>query len=211
MRRRDFLAAGLGCAAVSRLAAGAAAPDPVAEILRRIRPPAFPDRTFDVLRFGAKGDGATDCRAAFARAIEECGRSGGGTVLIPSGTFLTNGPIHLTSNVNLHVAEGAKVLFGVNPEDYLPAVLTRWEGVRCYNYSPLIYCYRQKNVAITGRGVLDGQTRLFWSKWKQKQTPDQEALRAMGARREPIERRVFGHDHYLRPACSSPMIAPTSW
>ena len=104
---------------------------------------------------------------------------GGGTVLIPSGTFLTNGPIHLTSNVNLHVAEGAKVLFGVNPEDYLPAVLTRWEGVRCYNYSPLIYCYRQKNVAITGRGVLDGQTRLFWSKWKQKQTPDQEALRVL--------------------------------
>lgn len=51
----------------------------------------------------------------------------------------------------------ATIKFSQNPEKYLPAVLTRWEGVELYNYSPLIYAYNEKNIAITGEGTLDGQ------------------------------------------------------
>jgi polygalacturonase len=196
--RREFLAGTLGCLPVL------AGLQPVAEILARIRPPRFPDRPFDVLRHGAAGDGQTDCHAAFQKAIAECHRAGGGRVHVPAGTFLSNGPIHLAGNVNLHLASGAKILFGTNPADYLPAVLTRWEGTRCHNYSPLIYALRQENIAITGEGVIDGQTRLFWHQWKQRQSADQNTLREMGARREPLERRVFGEGHYLRPSLFQP-------
>ncbi len=196
MRRRDFLAAAL--------APPAAPSGPVAEILARIAPPRFPNRTFDVLRYGAAATGKTDSRPAFAKAVSACHRAGGGRVLVPPGTYVVNGPIHLLSNVNLHLAEGAKVMFGVNPEDYLPPVLTRWEGVRCYNYSPLVYAYKQQNIAITGSGTLDGRTTLFWAEWKRKQTPDQNALREMGARREPLERRTFAKGHYLRPSLFQP-------
>src|SRR5437588_837194 len=86
----------------------------------------------------------------------------GGRVISRRGRYLTNGPIHLASNVNLHVAEGATILFGGAPSDYLPAVLVRWESTRCYNYSPLVYAYRQENVGLTGKGTLDGQAHLFW-------------------------------------------------
>jgi polygalacturonase len=78
-------------------------------------------------------------------------------------------------------------------------VLVRWEGTRCRNYSPLIYAYRQENIAITGRGVFDGQAREFWQDWKRKQTADQEALRQMGSELAPLEKRIFGAGHYLRP------------
>src|SRR5512145_1581646 len=71
-------------------------------ILKHIKPPRFPKRTFNLNRFGAKGDGLTDCTAAFRRAIDECAKAGGGKVVVPTGTYLT-GAIHLKSNVNLEV------------------------------------------------------------------------------------------------------------
>ncbi len=166
--------------------------------------PAFPDRDFDVRRYGASGDGKTDCRAAIAKAIAECHAAGGGRVVVSAGDWLCNGPIHLAANVNLHLAEGSTIRFGTNPADYLPAVLVRWEGTRCRNYSPLIYAYRQDNIAITGRGTLDGQASRFWHEWKRKQTPDQEALRKMGMELTPLEQRVFGAGHYLRPSLFQP-------
>lgn len=200
MLRRDFLtqAVFLGSAMSLR----GQAPEGwamVPAILARIQPPHFPDVDFDVRRYGASGDGKSDCRAAIANAIAACQASGGGRVVVPPGSWLCNGPIHLAGNVNLHVAEGATIRFGTDPNDYLPAVLVRWEGTRCHNYSPLIYAYRQENIAITGRGVFDGQASRFWHDWKRQQTPDQEALRKMGMELTPIEKRVFGAGHYLRP------------
>jgi polygalacturonase len=168
-------------------------------VIARIRPPRFPGRDFDISRYGALGDGKTDCRAAFAQAIAECNKAGGGRVVVPAGTYLSNGPIHLLSNVNLYVAEGATIRFGTNPGDYLPCVLVRWESTRCYNYSPLVYAYQQENIAITGAGTLDGQAQTFWYKWKAEQTPDQNAVREMGANGVPVEKRGFGAGHYLRP------------
>ena len=133
------------------------APDPwaqVADILTQIRVPAFPERDFSILDFGAS-PGDTDALPAITQAIAACNAAGGGRVVVPAGTFLVNGPIHLKSNVNFHLSEGAVLLFGTDPNMYLPLVLTRWEGMECMNYSPLIYAYEQENIAITGKGILD--------------------------------------------------------
>ena len=92
---------------------GYSADDPWAQvpaILQRIKPPSFPKRDFEVTRFGGVGDGRKDCTDAFRSAIAACNKAGGGRVVAPGGTFLT-GAIHLQSNVNLHVSEGATLTF----------------------------------------------------------------------------------------------------
>ncbi|MHC4199009.1 MAG: glycoside hydrolase family 28 protein [Planctomycetota bacterium] len=172
-------------------------------ILSRIVPPTFPDRAFKVTDYGAVGDGVTDCNEAFKKAIAACARAGGGRVVVPGGTFLTNGPIHLDSNVNLHVSSGATIKFGTRFEDYLPRVRVRWEGVECYNYSPLIYAYRKTNVAITGPGTIDGQAKSSWVRWNSKQKPGTEgtgALRKMGHDLVPVgERKVSFKPTMIEP------------
>ena len=130
--RRDFikqtLAGGAAALLLSRHASGealaravastyAADEDPwarVPEILKRIKPPVFAKRDFAVTKYGAQGDGKFDNTEAFRRGIAACNKAGGGRVVVPAGTFLT-GPIHLLSNVNLHVSEGATVKFSSRP------------------------------------------------------------------------------------------------
>lgn len=179
-------------------------------LLQHIVPPTFPDREFRITDFGAKGDGKTDCTEAFRQAIETCNAAGGGRVVVPEGVFFT-GAIHLKSNVNLYVSKGATILFSTDPRAYLPLVFTRWEGVECMNYSPLVYAYRQQNIAITGEGVLDGQgSKEHWWPWKgqeqhgwKKGMPHQKAGRdslfAMAERGVPVTQRVMGEGSYLRP------------
>ena len=170
--RRDFikqlLAGGVAISVAPRLFAVNPQNDPwtsVPGILARIKPPTFPNRTFNVQRFGAKPDGVTDCTAAFRSTIDQCTKAGGGKVLVPEGTYLT-GAIHLKSNVNLEVAKGATIKFSQNPKDYLPVVFSRWEGVELFNYSPFIYAFEQRNIAITGEGTLDGQSNNeHWWPW----------------------------------------------
>ncbi len=91
----------------------------MSSIVERIKPPVFPEKNFLVTEFGAKGDGVTDCSAAFKKAIEECSRAGGGRVVVPGGRFLT-GPIYLKSNVDLRLEEGSVVAFQQDPGAYLP-------------------------------------------------------------------------------------------
>lgn len=179
-------------------------------IARSVCPPRFPRRYFPVTRFGAKGDGVTDCTIAFARAVRACAHAGGGHVVVPAGRFLT-GPIHLRSGVDLHVTENATIAFSRRPEDYLPAVFTRWEGTELYNYSPLIYAFEQRNIAVTGTGTLDGQAdNAHWWPWKGLEEygwrpgdPHQAAartrLQAMAEAGVPVDQRVFGTGGYLRP------------
>ncbi len=205
--RRDVLKAG-GIAAAGALGLTPAAAEPndawrqVPRILHRIRPPDFPRRDFDIRRFGAVADGTTDCTEAFRTAIAACHRAGGGRVVVPPGRFLT-GSIHLRSKVNLHVREGATVLFSTDPAAYLPVVPTRWEGTECYNYSPFVYAFGERDVAITGKGTLDGQALLGpWESWYRSgggQGADQQALRRMGNEGVPVAERVFGAGHFLRP------------
>ena len=184
----------------------------VDEILSQIQAPEFPDRDFSILDFGASETSA-DVLPAIKEAIAACHAAGGGRVVIPPGSYTLNGPIHLKSNVNLHVSEGATLLFGTDPSFYLPLVLTRWEGMECMNYSPLIYAYGQENIAITGTGVLDGQAdNQNWWPWcgkdvygwlegmpSQRDSANRPELSRMNTAEMPVEERVFGEGHYLRP------------
>lgn len=208
-----------GCASLGSRSAGSFAPAPGSSgfiargwddyprLLARIQAPTFPARDFPITRFGAVADGQSDATAAIAQAIAACAAAGGGRVVVPAGVFLT-GPIVLRSNVNLHVSEGATLKFVTDPAKY-PLVFTRWEGIECMNYSPLIYAFEQENIALTGKGTLDGQaTRDTWWDWKatffkvpgeDKQRADARALIAMGEQGVPVEQRVFGPGHKLRP------------
>jgi polygalacturonase len=176
-------------------------------ILARIVAPVFPDRAFDITKYGAVGDGVRDCTDAFRAAIAACAAAGGGRVVVPAGRFLT-GAIHLKSRVNLHVSEGGTIAFSRDPTKYLPVVHTRWEGVELMNYSPLIYAFEQRDVAVTGKGTLDGQADAeHWWPWKGAKgapagTTQNEArakLIDMGARGVPVAERVFGDGSRLRP------------
>jgi polygalacturonase len=111
-----------------------------------------------------------------------------------------DGPIHLRSRVELHVARGAEVRFSTNPAHFLPIVFTRWEGTECWNYSPPIYAIGVEDIAITGGGTIDGQGFEGFFQWRARQKPDQTELRRMGAEGVPVDQRVFGEGHFLRPS-----------
>jgi unsaturated rhamnogalacturonyl hydrolase len=169
----------------------------VPEILARIKAPVFPAREFSILKYGAVAGGTTDSSAAIARAIDACHESGGGRVLVPAGEFLT-GPIHLKSNVELHLATNAMLKFTTNFAAYLPLVFTRYEGTECYNYSPLIYAFGQQNVAVTGAGTLDGQADdSSWLAWKN--ISERKKLAQMAQDGVPVAQRQFGEGGFLRP------------
>jgi unsaturated rhamnogalacturonyl hydrolase len=189
----------------------------VPEILARIQAPVFPDAEFPITKFGAASDGKTDCSEAIAKAIEACARAGGGKVVVAAGEYLT-GPIHLKSGVNLHLDGGATLKFKTDPKAYLPAVLTRFEGMECWNYSPLIYAYRQENIAVTGEGVLDGQadntnwwpwkgkTEYGWTNGAPKQDKARNRLIKMVADNAPVDERKFGEGDYLRSSFIQPNL-----
>ncbi len=181
----------------------------VPEILARIQAPVWPAREFPITDFGAETDGKADCTEAIRQAIEACVKAGGGRVVVPVGEFLT-GPIHLKSNIELHLDSGATLKFKTDPGAYLPTVLTRFEGMECYNYSPLIYAFGQENVALTGDGLLDGQADdNNWWAWKGKK-PVREGAPTQAAARErlakmvnenvAVEARRFGAGSCLRPS-----------
>src|SRR5262245_48273907 len=82
----------------------------VPAILSRIKAPVFANRDFKIIDYGAVADGRTDNTDAIRKAIAACNAAGGGRVVVTPGVFLT-GAIHLKSNVNLHIAEGATLKF----------------------------------------------------------------------------------------------------
>jgi polygalacturonase len=217
--RRNFLRTGLGAAAfgaagrawpkqLDRLAAPDAAQatgwSQVPAILAGIVPPKFPARDFVITDYGASDEKNFDSNGALKTAIRACNKAGGGRVVVPGGTWLSNGPIHLLSNVNLFLEDGAEVLFGTHPADYLPVQLVRWQGIRCYNYSPLIYAYQQENIAITGTGKFNGQGTLTWNIWSHLQHDDWILLQSQSLDGVPVEKRIYGAGHFLRPGMFEP-------
>ena len=173
------------------------------KVLREhISPPTFPtDADRSIADFGAVGDGKTDCTKAFRDAIALCSSSGGGRVVVPPGGVYLTGPIVLKSNVNLHVPESATIRFKQDPKAYLPLVRSRWEGVELMNYSPLIYAYKEENIAITGGGTLDGNANATaWWPWKYgPQDAGRDRLFQMAEDDVPVQKRLFGEGYYLRP------------
>ena len=136
------------------------------QIEQSIRLPQFPDKAFVITKYGAKrGNTAAKNQKAIQKAIDTCSKKGGGRVVVPAGQHFLTAAIQLKSHVNLVVEEGAVLEFAFQPELY-PIVPTRWEGLDCWNLSPLIYAYQQKDVAVTGRGTIDGGgSRETWWPW----------------------------------------------
>jgi len=192
------LAAMTGCASAQSDGTNAVSNpwDQVPAILARIVPPKFAARQFDVTKYGARGDGQFICTKAFSDAITACADAGGGRVVVPAGKFLT-GAIHLRSGVELHLAADAEIIFSDKLEDYLPVVLVRVGGIELYNYSPLIYARDCINVAVTGKGKLNGNAKKWWS-WKSSES---KKVFEMGEKGVPLEQRVFGKPEFaIRPS-----------
>jgi polygalacturonase len=225
MSRRSFLTTGalvLGGAAAGVPAAATAAgtfgrrpggllapvapvelPWPAAnQIVADTKLPVFPDRSFPVGDYGARGDGSTDNTAAFARAIDACAAAGGGHVVVPAGTYLT-GAIHLKSNVDFHL-EGATLRFSGTASRF-PTVLTRYEGIECMNRSPMVYAHGQRNIALTGRGTLDAAGTSSWNRGS-----DRAYLESLVSRGVPPEERVVpGSGHTMRSTFIEPYDCDT--
>ncbi len=186
--------------------------DDALKLEKSIKRVSFPETVFNITDFGAvANDSLTLNHDAINGAIIACNANGGGKVIVPAGEYYT-GPIELQSNVNLHLEEGAHLLFSTDTDLYLPAVLTRWEGVDCYNYRPLRYAYQAENIAITGKGTINGQgsKEAWWPMNGNKRYGAREGIISQrdGGRNKllraaedetPVETRVYGHEEALRP------------
>lgn len=168
-------------------------------------PISYPDfselEQFNIQEFGADPNDQEATSKAIASAISKANSQGGGTVIIPAGEWPT-GKIHFKSNVNLHLEKGATLLFSSNPEDYLPAVQSTWEGMECFNYSPLIYAFECENVAITGEGELKAKMDV-WEVWFARPEAHMQALKklyTMASENVPVQdRQMVGNDANFRP------------
>lgn len=181
------------------------------KIERSIKQTSFPARVYNIVDFGAKPDAPdAPCHEAINNAILQCNQEGGGTVLIPKGTFYT-GPITLKSNVNLHIEKDAVLKFDTDQSLYFPPVLTRWEGLDCYNARPLIYAYGETNIAITGKGIMDaqGDANHWWymaagryklDNGKRTQADGgRKRMLELGERGAPMHERIFTPEDAMRP------------
>jgi polygalacturonase len=123
---------------------------------------ALPDRgTYVSVRaFGAAGDGLADDRPAIQAAIDAAGKAGGGTVLLQSGGYVS-GSLFLRDGVTLHLEGGAVLLGSRKVEDY-PVVESRWEGATRGVHAALVNALGAKDVALTGRGTVDGRGQEWW-------------------------------------------------
>ena len=183
------------------------------QIEKSIRMPQFADRTFDIKKYGASLDATpAQNQKAINKAIEACSKAGGGRVVIPAGTWKT-GALRMKSHVNLVIEKGATLFFHFDRALY-PLVETRWEGLDCINYSPLIYAFRETDIAVTGEGTIDGngsddtwwlmsgktpKSRDVVVEEKQQNPGGRADLLKMAEDGVPIEKRVFGPKKGLRP------------
>ena len=168
---------------------------PQEQIIANIARTSFPDVVWTV-----QADESADMLKVLQQAVDSCSYYGGGTVNVASGVYPLNGPLKLKSNVNLHLEDGAYLKFSGRSEDFLPVVLTRWEGTELYGHSPMIYAYHATNIAITGKGTIDAQGGLEFAPWSEKEAEDRDRLRDMGDKLVPVHQRVFGKGTVLRPS-----------
>jgi len=181
-------------------------------ILASIQAPVFKTDTINIADRGAKADDPAFLNDKIINAaIDELSANGGGVVTVPAGVFHTAGII-LKDNVNLHLCEGCTLKFSTRYEDYLPVVWTKWEGYDCLNYRPLIYGASVKNVAVTGKGIIDGSASAevwWWMKGRKnlgysdgmpcQTTHGRKILFEQVRNGVDYHKRIMGDGAYLRP------------
>lgn len=119
-----------------------------------------------VRAFGASGDGRANETQAIQAAIDACARAGGGTVLVPAGSYVT-GALFLRSDLTLLLDAGATLLGSEDPADY-PVIDSRWEGSEQPTYAPLIGGRGLANIAVVGRGTIDGRGAVWWRRFRDR-------------------------------------------
>ena len=201
MRSRALLAALLASAAASGGDPGSEVDwSRIDAIVAALERPSIPRRDYRVADLGGWPDGRTDTLPAIRAAIEKASAAGGGRVVLSKGVWISRGPVHLRSRIELHLEEGARLLFSPDPADYLPVVKSRWEGTEVMTYSPLVYARDVEDVAITGPGTIDGNQASGFHAWHPKAEPDFRRLRRMGFDGVPLERARVRRGHAPAPA-----------
>ncbi len=137
----------------------------------RVKETSFPDFSRSITDFGAQAGGIFKNTEAFKKAISEVNSKGGGRVVIPRGIWLT-GPIELKSNINLHLEDGALLLFSRDFGDYA-LIRTSFEGLNTVRNTSPIYAENVENIAITGTGTIDGNGDAWRPVKKGKMTANQ--------------------------------------
>lgn len=138
--------------------------------MERVPRPEIPAREASVADFGGVGDGITLNTEAFAAVIDHLARQGGGRVVVPQGVWFT-GPIEFKDNIELHLDENAILLFSNNTADY-PLVEVTFEGLNTWRCQSPIMAHHLKNVAITGKGIIDGNGDAWRAVKRGKMAPD---------------------------------------
>ncbi len=121
----------------------------------------IPAREVNIVDFGGVEGGQVKNTEAIRAAIDHLAAQGGGRLTVPAGRWLT-GPIHFKSGVELHLEKGCEILFSTDKADYLPAVFTLYEGMRCHTWSAQLYARDCHDIAVTGEGVFNGQGFVWW-------------------------------------------------
>lgn len=188
-------------------------------ILKGIQLPRIPSRKYGAGEFSIRAGSQEIQTQKLQNAIDIISEAGGGTLILPSGCYRT-GALELKSKVELHLESEDTILSFVNtePEKHYPLVFCHWEATPCYNYSPLIYARDAVDIALTGKGVLDGgadkdhwwnwhhQVENAWSEDKPDlQMTDRMETRRMNEEGVPVKKRIFGPGHYLRPNFVQPI------
>ena len=122
---------------------------------------------FNIVNFGAVNDGLTDATSAIQATIDACALAGGGTVLVPAGEYRT-GALWFKSHITLHLDSGS-VLRGTDDIESFPAGTSDWEGPAAVPmHTAVINGEELENIAITGRGTIDGGGPIWWDLFKKK-------------------------------------------
>ena len=141
-----------------------------------LKAPVIPDMKVCLTDFGAIGNGTTLCTEAFAKAIDQLYKAGGGHLIVPRGVWYT-GPIVLRSNIDLHLEKGAVIQFAADDSLY-PIIETSFEGLDTRRCQSPLSANGATNISITGHGVIDGNGQ-YWRPVKKSKVTDEHWKRLL--------------------------------